>query len=95
MMKKIVLVNLAALSAAAILVIISMPFANNAVELGFLTGVSGRKLFAIPFSGGIGVGVVNLVPIAGLLLTIGSAVYALTGIPWANSRMKRRGNEFT
>ena len=89
--KKIVLVNAVVIVASVILVSTSISFANNAVELGFLTGVSGRKMFAIPLSGGIGIGVVNLVPITGLFLTIGSAVYAFTGIPWAERSEKPEG----
>ncbi|MBM4574863.1 hypothetical protein GS896_27785 [Rhodococcus hoagii] len=84
-MKKVVGVNVAVIVVSTMLTIASMSFANNMVELGFLAGVNGRKLFSIPFSGGIGVGVVNLIPIAGVLLTIGAAVHAVAGIPWGKS----------
>lgn len=83
--KKVIFTCAAVIALSLILTITSMSFANSAVELGFLTGVGGRKLFAIPFSGGVGIGVVNLIPIAGFLLVIGSAVWAAAGLPWANS----------
>lgn len=83
--KKIAMVAAAAVALAVLLTITSVTFVNYAVELGFLTGVNGRKLITIPLSGGIGVGVVNLIPIIGLLMVIGAAVHATTGIRWANS----------
>ena len=84
MLKRLMIVNMLVLMAAMMLTITSLSFANNLVELGFLTGVHGRKVLSIPFSGGIGVGVVNLMPIAGVLLINGSAIYAATGITWGN-----------
>ncbi|WP_301851076.1 hypothetical protein [Rhodococcus pyridinivorans] len=68
-----------------LLTVVSIDFVNHAVELGFLTGVEGRKVFEVPFSGGIGVGLINLIPISGLALLIGSAAHAVTGIPWQKS----------
>lgn len=83
--KKILLVILVVMAISTLMVIASLPFANNLVEFGFLTGVNGRKLITIPRSGGIGVGLANVVTITGFLLTIGAAVHAATGIRWANS----------
>ena len=80
--KKVAMVNAAAVFFGVVLSITSMTFVNYAVELGFLSGVQDRKLFVIPLSGGVGVGVVNLIPISGLLMVIGSAVYATSGIRW-------------
>ncbi|GAA3148084.1 hypothetical protein [Rhodococcus baikonurensis] len=82
--KRIFYTCLGVLVVGLILSVTSLTFVNNAVELGFLTGVGGRKLFEIPFSGGVGIGTVNLLPVGGLLVTIGSAVNLLAGIPWAN-----------
>lgn len=89
--KKVALVNAIAVALALVLSTTSVSFANHAVELGFLSGVNGRKLVTIPFSGGIGIGVVNLIPIVGLLLVIGAAVYAATGIRWSDSADQAEG----
>jgi hypothetical protein len=89
--KKIAIANSIAVVLALVLSVTSVSFVNHAVELGFLTGVNGRRLVTIPFSGGIGIGVVNLIPITGLLLVIGAAVHAATGISWRNSTDQAEG----
>ena len=89
--KRIAIANAIVVILALGLSITSVSFVNHAVELGFLTGVHGRKIFEIPFSGGIGVGTVNVVPIVGFMLVVGAAVYAATGIRWSNSTDQSEG----
>lgn len=90
-MKKIAAAVAATLALGGILTITSLSFVNYAVELGFLTGVGGQKLITIPLSGGVGVALVNLIPIAGLLTVVGAIVHAASGISWGSDTGKIEG----